>query len=63
MPPHLLRCQGIAVAYYSFTLGRLEAGAPLTFAHLGFQLDFGALSGCIGVFAFASHIFKILALI
>ena len=23
MPPHLLRCQGIAVAYYSFTLGRL----------------------------------------
>jgi hypothetical protein len=37
MPPHLLRCQGIAVAYYSFTLGRLEAGAPSTLAHLGFK--------------------------
>ncbi len=35
MPPHLLRCQGIAAAYYSFTLGRLEAGAPSTFANQG----------------------------
>jgi hypothetical protein len=34
MPPHLLRCQGIAVGKYSFILGRLEAGAPSTFAHL-----------------------------
>ena len=32
--PHLLRCQGFAVGNYSFTLGRLEAGAPSTFAHL-----------------------------
>lgn len=38
MPPHLLRCQGIAVGNYSFTLGRLEAGAPSTFAQLGFHL-------------------------
>jgi hypothetical protein len=37
MPPHLLRCQGIAVGNYSFTLGRLEAGAPSTFAHSGFN--------------------------
>ena len=37
MPPHLLRCQGIAVDNYSFTLGRLEAGAPLTFAQLGYK--------------------------
>ncbi len=37
MPPHLLRCQRIAVAYYSFNLGRLEAGAPSTFAHLGYE--------------------------
>jgi len=35
MAPHLLRCQGIAVGDYSFTLGRLEAGAPSTFAHSG----------------------------
>ena len=28
MPPHLLRCQGIAVGNYSFTLGRLEAEVP-----------------------------------
>jgi hypothetical protein len=37
MPPYLLRCQGIAVGHYSFTLGRLEAGVPWTFAHLEFQ--------------------------
>ncbi len=47
MPPHLLRCQGLAVDDYSFALGRLtersgdpasgEAGAPSTFAQLGFQ--------------------------
>ena len=37
MPPHLLRCQGFAVADYSFTLGRLEAGAPSTFAQLGLK--------------------------
>ena len=35
MAPHLLRCQGIAVGNYSFSLGRLGAGAPSTFAHLG----------------------------
>ena len=38
MPPHLLRCQGIAVGNYSFTLGRLEAGAPSTFDQLGLEL-------------------------
>ena len=29
MPPHLQRCQGLAVNDYSVTLGRLEAGALL----------------------------------
>ena len=38
MPPHLLRCQGLAVNDYSFTLGRLEAGVPSTFAQLGYEL-------------------------
>jgi hypothetical protein len=28
-------CQGFAVGNYSFTLGRLEAGLPSTFAQLG----------------------------
>ncbi len=28
MTPHLLRCQGIAVGDYNFTLGRLELGHP-----------------------------------
>jgi len=36
MPPHLLRCQGLAVDDYSFTLGRLKAGATSTFAQLGY---------------------------
>jgi len=27
MIPHLLRCQGFAVVYYSFTLGRLGSTA------------------------------------
>jgi len=36
MLPHLLRCQGIAVENYSFTLGRLEAGAPSTFDQSGY---------------------------
>ena len=35
MIPHLLRCQGFAVAYYSFTLGRLGSAASLTFTTLG----------------------------
>ena len=35
MIPHLLRCQGLAVVYYDFALGRLESGAPSTFAQLG----------------------------
>jgi hypothetical protein len=35
MPPHLLRCQGLAVDDYSFALGRLEAGIPSTLAQLG----------------------------
>jgi hypothetical protein len=32
---HLLRCQEIAVANYSFNLGRLEATAPSNFAKSG----------------------------
>jgi hypothetical protein len=36
MIPHLLRCQGFAVVYYDFALGRLESGASSTFAQLGF---------------------------
>ena len=43
MAPHLLRCQGIAVAYYNFTLGRLEAGAPSTFAQSGYE-NVGAIT-------------------
>jgi len=30
--PHLLRCQGFAVNYYSFALGRLGSAASSTFA-------------------------------
>jgi len=37
MIPHLLRCQGLAVNNYGFTLGRLESGAPSTFAQLGYD--------------------------
>jgi len=37
MLPHLLRCQGFAGNDYSFTLGSLEAGAPSTFAQLGYK--------------------------
>jgi len=37
MPPHLLRCQGFGVGNYTLALGRLEAGAPSTFAHLGYN--------------------------
>ena len=35
MPPHFLRCQGLVVGYYSFAPGRLETGAPSTFAQPG----------------------------
>jgi hypothetical protein len=35
MTPHLLRCQGFGVAYYSLTLERLESAASSTFATLG----------------------------
>ena len=34
MPPHLLRCQELAVDDYSVALGRLEAGASSTFDQL-----------------------------
>lgn len=40
MIPHLPRCQGFAVAYYGFTLGRLGSGAPSTFAQLGYNSSF-----------------------
>ena len=36
MIPHLLRCQGLAVKYYGFALGRLGSGAPSAFATTGF---------------------------
>ena len=39
MSPHLLRCQGLAVDDYSFTLGRLKAGATSTFVQLGCYID------------------------
>jgi hypothetical protein len=32
MIPNLLRCQGFAVVYYGFTLGRLGSGASSAFA-------------------------------
>ena len=35
--PHLLRCQVFGVGDYTLKLGRLEAGALSTFAHLGFN--------------------------
>jgi hypothetical protein len=41
MAPHLLRCQGFAVGDYNFTLGRLEAGVPSTFAQLGSYRNIG----------------------
>ena len=37
MPPHFLRCQGLAVNDYSVALGRLETWAPSTFAQLGYN--------------------------
>ena len=52
MPPHLLRCQGIAVGDYSFTLGRLEAGAPSTFVKLGYQSMKGDISSMKKVIIF-----------
>jgi len=42
---HLLRCQRIAVAYYSFTLGRLEATASSTFATSGLTLSANKVIG------------------
>ena len=41
MIPYLLRCRGLAVAYYSFALGRLGSGASSTFAQLGYNLGRG----------------------
>ena len=38
MMSHLLRCQGLAVKYYGFVLGRLGSGASLVFATTGFTL-------------------------
>ncbi len=35
MIPHLRCCQGLAVDYYGFALGRLGSGASSTFAQLG----------------------------
>jgi hypothetical protein len=37
MIPHLLRCQGLAVDYYGFALGRLGSGVSSTFAPSGFN--------------------------
>jgi hypothetical protein len=33
--PHLLRCQGLAVKYYGFALGRLGSGTSSVFATTG----------------------------
>ena len=41
MMPHLLRCQGLAVKYYGFALGRLGSGAPSAFATTGLIVDNG----------------------
>jgi hypothetical protein len=49
MTPHLLRCQGFAVANYSFTLGRLATGASSTFAQLGY--DKGELTLNVNAFS------------
>jgi hypothetical protein len=38
MTPHLLRCQWLWVGDYTLNIGRLEAGAPSTFAHLGLDI-------------------------
>jgi hypothetical protein len=35
MIQHLLRCQGLGVAYYGLTLGRLGFAVPSAFATLG----------------------------
>ena len=42
MVPHLLRCQELGVGDYTLALGRLEAGAPATFAQLGFYFLSGS---------------------
>jgi hypothetical protein len=39
MTPHLLRCQGFAVVYYGFTLGRLGSGVSSTFAQLRYKVQ------------------------
>jgi hypothetical protein len=44
MVPHLLRCQWLAVNDYGFALGRLESGAPSTFAQLGYKRKTGLCS-------------------
>ena len=41
MAPHLLRCQWIRVGHYTLNIGRLEAGAPSTFAQFGYKLQSG----------------------
>jgi len=43
MIQHLLRCQGLGVAYYSLTLGRLGSAAPSAFATLGSSEETGVL--------------------
>jgi len=62
MAPHLLRCQGIAVGPPDFTLGRLEAGAPSTFANQGTfkALNFKSLlSESLGPFHIRYLFFKL----
>ena len=51
MTPHLLRCQWVGVGHYTLNIGRLEAGAPSTFPHLGYYQ-----SGNLVVVIFA-HLF------
>jgi len=49
--PHLLRCQGLAVKYYRFALGRLGSEASSAFATAGFNRsgppDFRGDTGCV----------------
>jgi hypothetical protein len=37
MALHLLRCQWLGVGYYTLNIGRLESGAPSTFAQSGLE--------------------------
>jgi hypothetical protein len=52
MIPHLLRCQGFAVAYYGFTLDALDLEHPRLSLNEGNTLAF--LKGCF-VYSYKQH--------